>query len=125
MTTQPTTNADDELDKLLIGFANELLAYRDRMDKADSETLFIYDYVRRRRKRFNVYILNLLSTTRTNTIQTAIEAVPEKKPDEFIHVSHFEHEKSCIPGLTFHAACTGHNLAIDQTKAALEALKGE
>lgn len=56
--TQPYNlkhSEEDEITKLLVGFANDLLAYDERMTKAGSDTLFIHDYVARRKKRFEAY----------------------------------------------------------------------
>lgn len=47
---------EDELDRMLIGFANDLLAYEDRMDKAGSSILFIHSYVTSRKKKFRALI---------------------------------------------------------------------
>lgn len=54
--SQDEHSKEDDITKLLVGFANDLLAYNDRMTKAGSNTLFIHDYIARRRKRFDAFI---------------------------------------------------------------------
>ena len=47
---------EDETTRELVGFANDLLAYAERMDKAGSPILFIHKYVAKRRKRVEALI---------------------------------------------------------------------
>lgn len=58
LVTPATKPLDEQIDSLLIGFANDLLAYADRANKNGSPILFIHKYVAKRKRRFQALITN-------------------------------------------------------------------
>lgn len=69
---------EDEITKLLVGFANDLLAYENRMERAGSDTLFIHDYVARRKGRFDAFI----TADRTRLKRELLERVGDNEEDD-------------------------------------------
>lgn len=67
ITTPATKPLDEQIDSLLIGFANDWLAYADRANKNGSPILFIHKYVAKRKRQFQALITNAEKQARIDT----------------------------------------------------------
>lgn len=109
MSTQPLSNependldhnSEDAITKLLVGFANDLLAYEDRMERVNSPILFIHQFVEKRRKKFDA----LIATATTQARLSALRRVKQRLPDPNNNVEEWK----------------GHNLGLSQALAVVD-----
>lgn len=72
------------------------------------------------KKKATVMIKQLLHSQLALYRQELVGKLPEKLNEEFIHVSHFVHDKECIPDLTHNAQNIGFNQALTEVKQLIE-----